>query len=288
MILFDEIFDSFNEYIPLPSDTSQNTTDRVREVIEEFRTYGVKLNPSCRLEQYGRQFDQDLTFDDLTDQVNCWSYLEAMQFSLIARALPNLSTKKVVLPKLQIAMGGSMHPARDSSDTKARSEQFELYTLSVLSLSGFEVEIDEPDIWVNVKGDRIPIAVKRPRSVKKIFKLIRNGSNQLTACGTQGIVALDLSFVEDFSKPALFQSFHQQQVMSKLLLDGFAHEHDEKLMEQLYRSSDLIGYLLHLSVCVTSMDPLANMVSRRWLGIGKRPHNGLQQIISKLQLQMSR
>jgi hypothetical protein len=169
------------------------------------------------------------------------------------------------LPKLQSAVTGATFAKDDPEGSRARSDQCELYFMGMLLHAGFAVELGEPDLLVKVSdNEKLGIAVKRPRSERKVLRNIRAGAMQIAIDGPPGIVALDLTFTEHLGKPVYIQEAESQQLVAAILLDGYARENLPDLLRAA-RGPNALGLLLHVSCGVRSLRPDLTMISRRWL-----------------------
>lgn len=76
----------------------------------------------------------------------------------------------------------------------ARDKQFELYVAARFALGGLPTSLAEPDVVVEFGGEKIGIAVKRPRTAGGIKSAIQKGRRQVRNMGQQpGFLAIDTS-----------------------------------------------------------------------------------------------
>ena len=101
-------------------------------------------------------------------------------------------------------LDGPMHKllaghALPQAETHAisRDTQFELYIAAVFRRAGYKVRLDEPDVILQVRGSTVGIAAKRPKTPKKIERRLREARNQIERVGKPGIVAIDVSVVQN-------------------------------------------------------------------------------------------
>jgi len=244
----------------------------VREMLEDFKAYGVSVNPSSRLVQYAALFDSSI-IGTLSDEAHAhldMALLEILQFKTIHRTLKRAADYPTLLTGIATAIGGNLDPSLDKADCKARSTQFELFVWSCLLAAGFATTFGEPDLLVRARSDRtLAVAVKRPRSQKKIFKNLRAGCHQIVRSRTDGFIAIDLSFVEYLSKPIYVSRAGHLEFLSKIVLDGFV----SKNLEDIRRSVSapfVIGVLFFYSGVIRTIHDAARLVSRRWLFLPNR------------------
>src|SRR5262249_19728527 len=93
---------------------------------------------------------------------------------------------------LQKLLAGHALP-QSERHTISRDTQFELYIAAVFRRAGYEVQLEEPDVLVKVRGSWVGIAAKRPKTPKKIERRLREGRKQIERLGKPGIVAIDVS-----------------------------------------------------------------------------------------------
>jgi hypothetical protein len=101
--------------------------------------------------------------------------------------------------KVQETVSGGVLRTQDRSDCRARNIQFELLVASVIRGAGYVVQLGGPDIVVKLETSEIGIAVKRPRSSTKIRTNIGVGQRQLKKAALTGLVAVDLTILENAS-----------------------------------------------------------------------------------------
>lgn len=103
---------------------------------------------------------------------------------LLARKQPQLDKYLRVILAGGITQGGDPEQARDFL--------YELWLASQLSIAGFTVALQEPDLVVegNGLGQPLGIACKYPSSTKQIHSHLSKGISQLAKQGIPGFVAL--------------------------------------------------------------------------------------------------
>jgi hypothetical protein len=168
------------------------------------------------------------------------------------------------LESLNLACEGTALATSVQSDKKARSTQFELFTMAYLTMADFPASPIEPDVQASVGGEEVAFAAKRLRSVSKFPRNLRAACKQLARHTVPGFAVIDLSFVESLQKPIYVPRIGQQQAVAAILLDGFAEEHERDIFDAAHHSH-VRGVLLHASVICRSVQPAARFVSRRWL-----------------------
>jgi len=261
--------DSFQPRIPVDRSSclaGSELGQHVEQIIVQIEKLGIRVNRSSRLREYQELLSSNTPkFAEGEEVTFNWALLECLQFSVIVRSLEMLEANSCWLPKLQSAVTGATFANDDSESSRARSDQCELYFMGMLLHAGFAVELGEPDLLVKLSDkETLAMAVKRPRSEKKVFKNIRAGIRQLPIGGPAGVVAIDLSFIEHVAKPLYIYEAVNEQVPAAILLDGYARENWLDLL-RAGRGPNTLGLLLHLSCGVRSLRPNLAMISRRWL-----------------------
>ncbi len=75
----------------------------------------------------------------------------------------------------------------------ARDKQFELFAAARLALGGLRTELAEPDIVVELDGERVGVAAKRPRNPAGIKSAIQKAGRQVRKATSRGYLAIDAS-----------------------------------------------------------------------------------------------
>jgi hypothetical protein len=212
--------------------------------------------------------------------------LEALQFEAVRRSIETAHDWQRLSTAIVQATAGNAEAILDRPDCKARSTQFELFVWACVRAAGFQATLSEPDLTIQYGGGKvIAVAAKRPRSDRKVIKNIRAACRQIANVPHDGIVALDLSFIGAMGKPIYVQRAEHYQVLSKILLDGFVHEHEQELCAAA-RGHNVVGILFHHSGVVRAVHDPARLVSRRWAFLQTQPppvHPEIARLISRLQ-----
>jgi hypothetical protein len=122
----------------------------------------------------------------------------------------------------------------------------------------------EPDLRITAPdGLKLQVAVKRPRSPKKVLANVRYAAKQLRQRPGEGFIVVDLTYLEALPKPLFVPRTRNVQLPAKIMLDGYAMEYADRLLSEI--GKDVGAILLHLSLPCRALDPPALMISRRWL-----------------------
>ena len=190
--------------------------------------------------------------------------LESSQFLAIHRALSTMSDPRPWLPTLNAACCGQALATNVRSDSRARSDQFELFTMACLTMAGFRAVPSEPDLRAHIGRDEVAFAAKRLRAIPKFRRNLHDACAQLAKHKIRGFAVVDLSFVNLIPKPVYVRRLEPQQALAAVLLNGFAEEHQRDILDAT-RRPEVFGVLLHASVTGRSIQPTARFVSRRWI-----------------------
>ncbi len=271
----ESISDSFTLSVPINADSvfhNDAIAALIQQMLDDFKAKGVPANGSSRLCQYAALFNSSLNHapsESIQEKLDV-ALLETLQFETIRRMLHVGPECQSFRRDVAIALSGGFDASEDKPDCKSRSTQFELYLWAWLRLAGFTTTFGEPDLLVQMERENaLAIAAKRPRSIKKLVKNLRSGCKQIANSNRDGFVALDLSFIKSLRKPVYVRQAEQHQVVSKIVLDGFVHEHQQEICRSV-QSPQVIGVLFHYSSVVRALEVPARLVSRRWLFLQTR------------------
>lgn len=172
---------------------------RAEATISSLRDHGATLKPGNRLIIHLEHL-KDLALRN--PLVSDTSITEIDQFSRAANAFEiwrhiaeAIRIGSITsLSKIDMALGGSLNPFDDSNQL-AKSTEFELLILALLSNAGIQVLVAEPDLVITHCGIEFAIAAKRVVSVGQLAKRCRHGWKQIRQSKRPGILALDLSMI---------------------------------------------------------------------------------------------
>ena len=186
---------------------------------------------------------------------------------------------------LRKALKGAVRASEDRLDCIARSTQSELLAAASLRACGYSVELTEPDLNItSPSGSQFQIAVKRPRSHKKVQHNTCEAVKQLMRRRGESIIVLDLTYLEACPKPIYVPRTGNLLLPARVLLDRHVSEFGDRLLS--YVGQD-VAILLHLSLPCRALDPPALMISRRWLLLAleyRIPYaNLVQNLITKFE-----
>jgi hypothetical protein len=172
--------------------------------------------------------------------------------------------------------------SQDFQSSQAKDKLYELELAASLKKSGFDVELDEPDIIVSGGGlsTAIGIACKYPFSKDRLHPLISKGYRQLTKKKLPGAVAIGLELligqeagwhgVLDFRRPS---------IPAEQLFEGWLNRYLNLIQTDRKRDypaeRPLDGLILTISVVGMDGDPV-EMRFLHSMTLGCLPGNPLQ------------
>lgn len=217
---------------------------------ERLKDLGIPVPPNSRLETYNRVLaaavDPNRHSKVPTLPFLARTLLETREMCTIVEAF----SKKPITgfrERMRIVLGGNVLASADNQNSQARDTQFELYLAAVAMTSGICVELTEPDLLLTMDGITFSIAAKRLKSEKLIKSNIRKAADQICRCGCPGLVALDISFIEQISKPIFVDTMSAASSLATVLADGFAHEYMPRIQSGRWIASDQV---LGICFCV--------------------------------------
>ena len=128
--------------------------------------------------------------------------VEALEFFDIFRAFEH-ERPEVLAPKLDRILSGPFRPAEETEKNSApRNTMFELALAADLRLRGADVAIGEPDISLNIDGQRFLAECKRPFREDSIRANVRGAAAQLARhledeIRAAGIIAVSVSRISN-------------------------------------------------------------------------------------------
>jgi len=183
----------FYHHRPHDRDLDQFLLDSI-EVIKELKSDGYRISDSSRFSVF---------VNELSNFINCASQVEFEKFDMtllvegfrdFAELNAIVKSKKIRKEnrrEIQKIFSGMRKPSKDNL-TQARDFQFELYLAAIFDLSGFFVEIAEPDFKFEYKGTIYSVAAKRISSESKIHARFSKAKKQILASNIPGFIAFSV------------------------------------------------------------------------------------------------
>lgn len=230
---------------------------RALEVVDLMRASGVRIPPSGRLQRYLKHLAtmRDVKPDTrLPKSFNLEELHRAMleldELAFIARQLSKPPEVEGWVRLMNQAMAGRMRPSDERNHNRARDIQFELHTAAMFRLGGYDVALEEPDVVVDTSRGQIGIAAKRPRSVANLDNVLKDADDQIARSGRQGIVVVDISFVNNPEDMHVQTSdaLHGLAV-ARAMTDTFV-DRNAPHIRSLLKDSHTVGFAIHAAVLV--------------------------------------
>lgn len=161
---------------------------------------GIALPPGNRLQNakalIERVNDGRLVLTSEDDNL-LKSLAEAMktvteQYIILRSMNPALGpARPAVAAKLRLMLSGAATADQDANP-EPRNTQFELYVGGILTMGGARIVLEEPDLGLDFGGQRVGIAAKRVRSLKRVLPIVREATDQIRRSARPGFVALNV------------------------------------------------------------------------------------------------
>lgn len=137
----------------------------------------MKLNPTSRLAQFSDRFGENAYLEPENEErllEGLVAMRDVQEIALILEQFPQISLK--TLGRLI-----EDHPIpRLDSSTPGRDRQLELVCGAICRRGGMEVKLGcEPDLWCQVRGVWLGLAVKRVRSAKRFIDRLEEAAKQV-------------------------------------------------------------------------------------------------------------
>jgi hypothetical protein len=191
----------------------------------------IRVSPTCRVVEWCRLLEKFSAADKRQLVEQMIPYLQSGQWetpwSSSLQALVECRMFIEIIEQLcddlderdlRDLISGALHAADDSSKTRGRDRQFELFVGALCCRAGLEVSLAEPDLLVSLKSGPIALAAKRLRSRNKIHKNIKKAADQIAGVGVRGFVVIDVSSILDPNAQAITHwRYADQQIGGAIL-----------------------------------------------------------------------
>ncbi len=175
--------------------TFPDLLERVNLLIRELGEADLSINPTSRFGAYQLELAKAVRSRSApnANQLKRWHRLliEVNDLSMIQHELSRPPAVFGWERRTREVLSGSFFRSSDGKNTHARNTQFELVVAAALRSAGYELELEEPDIVVEMAVGQVGIAAKRPASQRNLTKTIRDAGRQIAAQNKPGIIALD-------------------------------------------------------------------------------------------------
>ena len=165
-----------------------------KSIITELKNDSYRISDSCRFslfikelskfieENYGvrgQNFDLALLAEGVRD------------FAELRAIIKSIKVRRDNRKEIQEVLGGASIPSDDHL-THSRDLQYQLYLAAIFDLSGFFVEICEPDFIFKYEGVTYAVAAKRINSEQKIHARFSSARKQIQKSGVKSFIAFSL------------------------------------------------------------------------------------------------
>jgi hypothetical protein len=270
-----------------PVDVSHlNTTtydDRLLEcqaVFDRLVQVGIPAPPSSRFIEYRtmlrrfvdigkRKDDPDLDLVALQPELAKLNLavlhrgmLELEELALILDELPKQIPSTTWIPRVREIFAGTTTPAADTKRTP-RDKQFELYIAALCIRAGFLVTLAEPDVVVDTGIAKFGIAAKRPSSSRRIIERLREAAKQIQRSGIDGIIAIDLSLVDNPDDSILLYEDHEHLLPPlQLHVENWVQSTIPHAFKGRTIPASAIGILVRMKLLARGVDPQLGRAAR--------------------------
>jgi hypothetical protein len=231
--------------------------ERAVAIVDLMRAAGVRVPPSGRLKRYLKLLETMCAVTPDTRLPKSFNLqelhramLELDELGFITRQLSKAPEVAGWVQLMNAAMAGRMRPSDERNHNRARDIQFELHTAAMFRLGGYQVTLEEPDVVVGTSWGQIGLAAKRPRSPANLDNLFKDADEQIERSGRQGIVVIDISFVNnpDDMHVQTDDALHGLAV-ARAMTDTFVNRNAPHI-RSLLKESHTIGFAVHAAVLV--------------------------------------
>jgi hypothetical protein len=180
--------------------SASGIADGARRALERFRELRIPIPDNSRLEraltivETANRDASSVSRDRLAEAIRT-----AYEMRWISRAF-GTGDKKLserLVNALACMLSGPDTESDDEAKLKPRSLQFELYIAALLTAGRVPVRYEEPDLLMEYLGEWVGIAVKLPRSARKVPRRIRDAADQIENRTPRGMVALNVDGLLD-------------------------------------------------------------------------------------------
>jgi hypothetical protein len=166
----------------------------------------VLLHPASRVAQWERLLAElaGANRSDVVSQLvsslqrGSWNHPYRPHFRALVESRSFIEIVEQLIPDLRASdlkdlVSGTLDPAIDRADSRARDREFELFVAAVCRRSGLEVQLAEPDVLYSSPHGTRSIAAKRLSSRRTVRANVSKAAQQIAASGHPGIICLDVT-----------------------------------------------------------------------------------------------
>ena len=247
---------------------------RLADLRQRLAFAGITVHPSSRFARYSIELEiaarseYDMPPDDL---LRVWHRLliEVDDLDVILRTLSEQPAVEGWQDKVQATLSGGILRTHDQDACAARNTQFELLVASIIRRAGYAIRLGdtlngEPDVIASSNAGLLAVEAKRPRSSAKLRRNIRIGQRQMAQHGLTGLVAIDLSILENPSDKHFtttdFAQTHESLVQRFLETSSYVRWAETRNID----TSVVFGLLTHVALPVWEPDERTLSFIQRW------------------------
>ncbi len=167
---------------------------RYHAALESLTKFGISVAPTSRLRLYERRLEQAADESRVIDP----ALADALTFDLreideLIEILEGFDQEPTEgeLTRLRLLPKGHEHPD-SKANARSRDAQYELFLRAVFKRGGCAVVMTEPDLLVDVAGNAVQVAAKRPASERRLEDRLRHAVTQVERRSEPAVVALSL------------------------------------------------------------------------------------------------
>jgi len=248
--------------------------DRLAQLLQRLEAAGIVVHPSSRFGRYSKELEiaarseYDMPPDDV---LRVWHRLliEVDDLDTIVSALSVEPVVRGWEEKTQATLSGGLLRTQDQNDCAARNIQFELLVASILRRAGYSIRLGdalngEPDVLCTSSASRFAVEAKRPRSPAKVKRNIRTAQHQMAQHCLSGLVAVDLTILENPSDKHFttrtFAQAHEALVQRFLLMSGYVRWAETGGID----TSVVFGLITHVALPLWEPDERTMSFMQRW------------------------
>jgi hypothetical protein len=232
---------------------------------------GISPNLNSRVTKYRKiieEFTNKATAGELRARFD-WILLhqalcEIGQLKTIVEALLQPPILREWSSRLAQLVSGQALPQNEVDQSAARDLQFELNIAAHCRAAGYIVEPKEPDVLVHGSEGVLGIAVKRPKSAKRLERHIHKASKQIQSSGVDGLVAIDLSLIHNPGNRILLTQKPEEGIAAvRRAVDGFAKMNINRI-RSLVKTPNVFGLVAYMSSLCFNPNTTDFATATRW------------------------
>lgn len=247
------------ELIPVESEAWSDVQydallDSLKNLKAKLEDYGLRVPAGSRLDAYQRSLEKAIRIAEKTEPPPDFdvrrfhnALFEVGQIHFIVDELAQTPEVPGWSRGVQSLLFGKADPADEGSRTPSRDLQFELFMAALSRAGGYDISLAEPDVLVAHSELPFGIAAKRPKSLARLDKAVRQARKQIVHSGYDGVVALDISLLQN---PESDFAIVTKPELAAQVIGHFADyflDHNAGRIRSLVNSNRVFGVVIHMS-----------------------------------------